>query len=40
MLNIESFLIVGKYINDNSIIIYSYLYTKLLNLYYTIKKYH
>jgi len=34
----ESFLIVGSYIKNKSIIIYSYLYTKLLKLYYIAKK--
>lgn len=36
----ESFLIIGSYIRDKSNIIYSYLYTKLLKLYYIAKKNH
>jgi hypothetical protein len=36
----ESFLIIGNCIRDKSIIIYSYLYTKLLKLYYLAKKNH
>ena len=36
----ESFLIIGSYIKNKSIIIYSYLYNKLLKLYYLAKKNH
>ncbi len=36
----QSFLIIGSYLKDKSIIVYSYLYSKLLELYYIAKKHH
>ncbi len=39
-MNIGSFLMIGSFLKEKSDIMYSYLYTKLLNLYYKIKKHH